>query len=582
MQMIVCSLAAWMICLCVEQPLRAQDPAEPIGVDAVAAPVESGTVSEEPVEIRPPVELIPLAIFESDLKALSELLRETTSAVGHVEWQREGPLFSILEDVAVEKIVANSPGGQARIRYEMFMTVPIGGGDDYSMAVAAAFPKAAFTGDDSIGIDLEGIHPDAQGFASIPDDEILLLMDEDVVCLFACEQGPYADQRNLLLKLRDQFLRAPPTQPFRVSISPQQIRPSLREPFVNQILAVVRTAIQQRDREGELEFRLREAWSKPVTELIDLAANQVETFAIELTRRETQPGVTFAVSARAVADSQFDAWLSGQQQVRSRAARLIHPEADGFLSVALALPNVLRETLPPLASALAVRLNTEGLVSPAAAAEIETAIRGIVAQGVFEIVVQSFTDSAGNQSLAICFPLTDSPGFSNASLELVSLIELDGLEIARTDIDGWPVHVYRTGTIPFLAGSSDALQLVVSDQLVIAVMGRSDSTELVTDLLRHDFSDIEDLARQRRLGFSIRGEFLKTFAALASDSSLRSYYFGEHDDTVIATEDSFSAFLSTDNHELRISATFDRMTSVVGLNTFEMLIFLPLTALEGF
>jgi hypothetical protein len=537
------------------------DAAPPTNVKSEPAAVE---ISEE--EEPGPVELIFFARFESNLQKLNDIVQQANGLAGHDEWQDDGVLFEVLSEVSLEKILANSDAAPPKILYDLYITAPLSGSADYGMAVVAAFPRSAFGDDDGlVDFEVDSLQIDDQGFATAPDqDEILLLLDGDTVFLSAVDGGVYPGSRELLLETQTEFRRHPPQDAFAITFSPQQIRPSLRKPFADSILATLNAAIQQRDNENEFQFRSRETWGKSVAALIDVAANQIDSIHYSLNARSAKPGIELTLSIDAVPNSQFDAWMTTQRNCNSNAVRYLHPNAATMCLFNLSLPDVLKQTIPPLATAAAAELQHAGLVSASAAHEISSTANNLVAYGSLELLLQFIPDAQGRFAAVVCVPLHDSPDFSNAVIELVSLVEDGDMQVAHADIDGWPVHHYPIEPDSVLP-NGDAVQFVVTDNLLMTYIGPSESHDVLTDIIRLNFEPAPENADYRRRGFVFRMESLDALRMMGNIDDMQKHYFGDLDDATIAAEDTVTIMMHEEVHKLEFTATFDRSASVIGM-----------------
>jgi len=524
---------------------------------------------EIPVDAVGSVELMKYARFESDLTRLRELELQITRLLGSSDWADEDMLFSFLEEIDLEGIVAASEGFTPRVVYDLYLTVPLSGSDDYSMAVVCALPRSAFS-DEGLGLDIEALKPDADGFAASPDDEeVMFLFGDETIFLMSIEDHLLTDKRQLLLDAREDFIRNPPRDAFSMSLTPQDIRASLRKPFVDQIVATLSAAVQKRDQEDELQFRAREFWGKSVAKFIDMIANQVESIRYSLNFRSADAGIEITLKVKVRKNSRLDSWLNEQSRGRSGVVRYLHPAATCSGMINIALPEVWKETWPPLAAAAADALHDAGLISSSAAYEMSSTVSNIVAWGRLELLVQFVPDGKGSYCCMICTPLRDSPDFSNAAIELVSLVEDDSLQVTHTEIDGWPLHQISGEMTGFLPGA-DTIQMIVTGDAVMISLGPPTVTQLMESVVRRDFESPAESDHWRRRGFAMQTDVISLMQILdvSDDEDYRQYVMGQLDPQTVATSDNIQVLMHQEPQLLEISATFDNFASPFALRVY--------------
>jgi hypothetical protein len=538
--------------------------------------------TEEEVRETGPVELLFLFSVRSDFRKLLTLGDEVSQTVGSSEWQSDDLLFSLVNAIDLRKFVQAQQDAPCLIQYDIYLTVPVSGSEDYSQAVVIAAPVTLLADEEAMGIDITKAEPDGEGFALLQVDQehFLMLKDGDMAFMIYIEDGVYADERTLLSQTRERFLRNPPTHACEVFASPQRIRRSLRQPFADMAIASLSAVIQRRDSEDELTFRGREVWGKSIAELIDLIANQLESVRYSVDPRTAQQGVEITLAIEAVKDSAFAAWLKRQRNARSSTIRYLHPAASCSCLMNFALPEVLQQTLPAFAEAAVRKLREASLVSASAASEISSAVQNLASRGRFELLLQFVPDGAGRQSIIACIPLYDSPDFSNAAIELVSLVQQEGVVVAAQDISGFPVHQY-----PMDAGQllphADLAQFVATDNALMLFVGPADAAPLLSEVVRTDFDKHPDSDLWHRKGFVAQTSLTSLLRILevGDDDDFRSTYVGNLDESVISRHDTISLVMQHDDTEVELSATFDQFASAVGIAAFSGTF---TAALEGF
>lgn len=532
--------------------------------------------AEHPVVAPTPRVRFPVMRWAVDLRRLADLLADARAVAGQDDWLEDRNLLNLLEDIPVDAIVAAQGDRSTAVVYDIHATLPVDGGDEWGMTILALLPRAAFEVEDLLGIDPDAFETDSEGFAMFPDEaETAVLIGEDDVAVLADESlfpnGELTDEaRTLLRQFRDAVHRDLPQEAMSVSVSPAEIRPGLRQPFTDMILATLNAGVQERDNEPPLSYRSRALWGKSIAELIDVIANQTNTIRLTLRRRAAAPGVELQLVVEAVPNSNFDAWLTRQRDGRNTVLRNLHPKAAGHLSCCLALPDVLQDTLPPLSIAATDWLADAGLLSRDGAAEFNGAVRNLVDRGRLEVLLQLHPGAGWIPTAVVCLPLFDSPNVSNATIELVSAVNDGSIRIAERDIDGWPVHVTESAVygVP-LEGSQ--LELVATDSLLAVQFRTVDSPDLLPAIVRHDFEDAPDLDRRRRLAVSAELEVWDVLRS-AFDEGSRIACFGDRDASAIAADDTVRVSVYAEGHALHCVAAFDRTLTVVALSTYDTIL----------
>lgn len=544
--------------------------------DAVAA---EATTSESAGR---PAELVPLVRFRGNLNQLQQIASRGDLTVGHKDWHKNAMAVAIVDEIepAIGDAIRDAVGNarQFTVTYELLMAMPEAGSFDPEMAVIVVFPFGREQMKKLADLGLEDTSEDAEGFGTL--DELSFLYGDDYSAIFFMEgELSVSDSRSLL---KDAVARAQKSALHHacdVTLEPRQIASSLRKPFLNALTAVLNADAQQRDGEDALPFRLREIHNKSMVQLLDVVFNQTHKITWALEFNEASRQVSWLLDLEAVPNSDLDAWINRQHDIQSRSIALLHPEHVFFASFAVAIPDTIRQCLPPLGDAVADAMGKSMVVSEFSAGKVRQLVRSIANGESLELLVQVVPDAVGRLMIFITFPLPPDTDLTSTTIELVSATSDTRWQISDREIDGWPVHVYPDAVPPFLAPRfGHDLQLIATDRHVTLHLTTPEARSVLREVVRHEYDLVDAARRFRRCGLSLQVGTAAFLRAVGFDDDGLRVLIGDLSASGDNPADRMTLRMDTEKHRIRVHAEFEERAMIAGTTGFSQLVLFVLEA----
>ncbi|MCA9060669.1 MAG: hypothetical protein KDA85_19290, partial [Planctomycetaceae bacterium] len=519
----VCLIAGWLLslpCHLIADEQTAADPAE--GSEIPLPQPTPGDAAEASPAVEPPeppysgpVELIPLVRIggmRDDYSRFRNFLDQRTAGE---DWKNQIELISmdLFDELESAKDKTAWICDEPFFEWEVVLLVSALKPTDTKNASIISVPITL----DSLKKLSESetwTEPDDDGFVEDTANDTLVLSTEHGVILGQLNSEwtqAEPEFRLLMQEAAQRIARKPSSGVMSFAAEPGRIRNGLRNPFLSSVLSALLTNTQQRDEEQSFSYRLRETWGKSAAAGLDLLINQVESAACILDFDDETERTRVSLRINAVKNSKFDRWIDLQQDATATAIRWLNPNAEGFLSVSLVQPEILRTMVPLLSDAFADSLRSSQLISDATVADISRIARSVATAPTFEALLQCLPGENDTWFLAATFPFPEPQEITASTIELVSAIDDPAWQLSAAEIDGWPVHRYPN-SIPHIGttGLTDTW-IAATDQQITIFQGSVDSAAPLAQLVRRDYEPLPDVSAWRRNGIAGRLELISCY-----------------------------------------------------------------------
>ncbi len=557
-----------------------QNPYDETQADPAATNPSDSKDETEPKVSPIPAQLVPIVRFQGDVGLLDQIGVRGDELTGNQDWRDDDLLMSVLPELKLDEVQKGMIGRRFTFTYEFFIVMPQNGSTETSYALLLAAPISRSDMELILGNQIQELQQDAEGFAS-RDDLRLLVTDAGVALLHTEGNYVIADEKQLLHDAITRLERDPPKRAFEAIFEPRKIRTSIRQPYLAAVQAALHADIQQRDHEEPLIFRSREVYGKVVVQLLDLVFNQLDSLSFSLNFHPESKQLHWMLQLDAVPRSGLDHWILRQHEVQNRAVESLHPDQTSFLSLAIALPEVIQQCLPDLGKAFADSLTRDGWLSTDSARQVQQAIASIAASDSLLLLLQALPDTDATLTLLATLPFSASVDLTAASIELVSATKNSGWLIADSDIDGWPVHLYPDFFDLVFPNVGHDFQFVSTDRQVTLQLTSEDSRSRLQEVVRHDY-DITDAAQPfRRSGLSAQFRLFEILRLLGFGDDVIRSMFGDRGLRETNLSDRITTRMETSSHRLQVHTAFEDDATVAGAIGFSSLLGLAIESADS-
>lgn len=252
--------------------------------------------------------------------------------------------------------------------------------------------------------------------------------------------------------------------------------------------AVLDTAAQRQDDESDLDYSWRSLASGHLGKLVELFFRDAEKVTFKASNRDLANPFIFEVAVDCRKKSELLAYFQEMKRRRNRSLSWLHPNANAFATVALALPEQIQKQILTAGTVTAASFRDEAGLSVQAVGQTEGVFRGIAESGAFEILLQQIPFDAESECYVGVVPLASGSVFDSELVQLVS--DQDSLTTI-TEIDGWPVYLAE-GWLGLDLGEGWVPCVVATDSMLSLVVFREADQEkglaLTAELIRREFS----------------------------------------------------------------------------------------------
>lgn len=273
-----------------------------------------------------------------------------------------------------------------------------------------------------------------------------------------------------------------------VEASPVTIGRSLLKSQLMGYKAALATEAQRHDDESDFDYSWRSLSSGHFANLVELFFRDVEKLSFRVSSTEPSTPFVFEVAVDCRKDSPLLGYFQEMKQRRNRALSWLHPDADAFATVSMALPERVQEQLLTAGRHTAESLRDEVGLNAQAAGQTEGVFQGLADSGAFEVLLQQVPFDENSACYVAVLPLASGSVFDSQLIQLVSEQET---VTTIAEIDGWPVYSadgwagldLEEGWSPYVVATDSMVSLIVLKEA-----NSEKGLALITELIRREFS----------------------------------------------------------------------------------------------